>query len=105
MKKYILSSIFSILILTGLIVMNEPPKAWSDAASNNTAAVSQNFWDTFYSCTNGAGGLPIVGTCVPVNVNWTSLVNYMGANVNWQDLPGVTGAVYSTSTFIKSTAP
>ena len=104
MKKYLLTGILSLGLLAGLIFIVQPQKSWSDVASLTNAAIGQANIIALNQCTVTAG-VPVAGTCTQVGVNWTSLLTYMQANVNWQDLPGVTGAPTSAATWLKTTAP
>ena len=104
MKKYLLTGILSLGLLTGLFLINQPPKAWSDIAGLTSAAVQQANFIALYQCTV-VNGVPVAGTCTTAGVNWTTFLLYQEANINWQDLPGVTGAPTSAATWLKTTAP
>lgn len=103
MRKLLLGFIVGLVILSGLNYQFIP-KAFADAASLTNAAISQTNIQALFQCTV-VNGIPVAGTCTTAGVNWASFMLYQEANVNWQDLPGVTGAPYSSSTWIKSNAP
>ena len=101
MKQKILGSLIVCAILVGGYFGIQ--KVWADVSSLPGATISQANLIQLWQCTSNAGAT-VPGTCSPVGVNWYSLNLYEANNVNWQDLPGVTGAPYSASTFMKTNA-
>ena len=104
MKKVILAGVLGVLLFGYLTIINQAPRAWADVASLNADTGHQAYIWQYMNCTV-SGGVAVQGTCSPVGVNWGSLIGYMETNINWQDLPGVTGAPTSAATWLKSTAP
>lgn len=93
-----------ILGLVALCFINKGTRpAWADNAGLAQTAASVNWNYAAMLCSGNSGQVANNPTCNNMGaVNWTSMVNWLEANVNWQDLPGVTGAPTSASTWIKA---
>lgn len=104
MKKLLMGLCVSVSILGVFCLVEGPKKVWADVSNLTMGTGVQAQIDEFYSCTVNQGNV-VPNTCSPVGVNWSSLLGYMETNINWQDLPGVTGAPTSATTWLKAGAP
>lgn len=104
MKKFIVPSILGVLLFTALSLHNMTPKAWADTSGLSSAVISKANYLYLQQCTT-SGGVIQAGTCSTAGINWNDFSLWLGNNINWQDLPGVTGAPTSIATWVKTTAP
>ena len=105
MKKKILGLALGIFIGLGILVyFNRTPSAWADIASlPQQLGMSVNWVDEIGLCSGNSGNTANNPSCNNLGtVNWSTMINWMESNVNWQDLPGVTGAPTSAATWIKA---
>lgn len=104
MKIKILSFVLSLFVGFGVLsLINYAKPAWADNASLAQTGASINWNFAAMLCSGNSGQVANNPACNNFGaVNWSSLVNWMQANVNWQDLPGVTGAPTSANTWIKA---
>lgn len=106
MKKFrgLFFGLLAGITIFGTLSFMSPKIVLGDAASlSQMGQMSVNWPVQIFACQGNSGLTANNPTCnQEATVNWTVMINWLNSNVNWQDLPGVTGAPYSATTWIKA---